>query len=330
MSFSSDVKDELELQVNPARHCMIAELAAIVSMCGNVKITANNKITLKITTENIVVARKSFTLIEKTFNISTDIIIRSNSGNTNKVYNIIVTDNDMALKILQATKLISNDLEIREDFSLASNLVIRNTCCKRAFIRGAFLVAGSISNPEKDYHFEIVVPFAKKAVQLQEIINTFGLEAKIVRRKKNFVIYLKESSQIVDILNIMEAHVALMKLENIRIYKDMRNSINRQVNCETANIEKTVKAATKQIEDIYYIRNSHGFSELSDGLEEIAILRVKHPDASLKELGEMLDPPLSKSGVNHRLRKISRIAEKLRDQKEEISNDKETDWDSDT
>ncbi|NLJ89890.1 MAG: DNA-binding protein WhiA, partial [Clostridiales bacterium] len=297
MSFSSDVKDELELQVNPARHCMIAELAAIVSMCGNVKITANNKITLKITTENIVVARKSFTLIEKTFNISTDIIIRSNSGNTNKVYNIIVTDNDMALKILQATKLISNDLEIREDFSLASNLVIRNTCCKRAFIRGAFLVAGSISNPEKDYHFEIVVPFAKKAVQLQEIINTFGLEAKIVRRKKNFVIYLKESSQIVDILNIMEAHVALMKLENIRIYKDMRNSINRQVNCETANIEKTVKAATKQIEDIYYIRNSHGFSELSDGLEEIAILRVKHPDASLKELGEMLDPPLSKSGV---------------------------------
>lgn len=325
MSFSSDVKDELELQVNPARHCMIAELAAIVSMCGNVKITANNKITLKITTENIVVARKSFTLIEKTFNISTDIIIRSNSGNTNKVYNIIVTDNDMALKILQATKLISNDLEIREDFSLASNLVIRNTCCKRAFIRGAFLVAGSISNPEKDYHFEIVVPFAKKAVQLQEIINTFGLEAKIVRRKKNFVIYLKESSQIVDILNIMEAHVALMKLENIRIYKDMRNSINRQVNCETANIEKTVKAATKQIEDIYYIRNSHGFSELSDGLEEIAMLRVKHPDASLKELGEMLDPPLSKSGVNHRLRKISRIAEKLRDQKEEISNDKETD-----
>lgn len=325
MSFSSDVKDELELQVNPARHCMIAELAAIVSMCGNVKITANNKITLKITTENIVVARKSFTLIEKTFNISTDIIIRSNSGNTNKVYNIIVTDNDMALKILQATKLISNDLEIREDFTLASNLVIRNTCCKRAFIRGAFLVAGSISNPEKDYHFEIVVPFAKKAVQLQEIINTFGLEAKIVRRKKNFVIYLKESSQIVDILNIMEAHVALMKLENIRIYKDMRNSINRQVNCETANIEKTVKAATKQIEDIYYIRNSHGFSELSDGLEEIAILRVKHPDASLKELGEMLDPPLSKSGVNHRLRKISRIAEKLRDQKEEISNDKETD-----
>ncbi|NLJ91335.1 MAG: DNA-binding protein WhiA, partial [Clostridiales bacterium] len=132
-------------------------------------------------------------------------------------------------------------------------------------------------------------------------------------------------SQIVDILNIMEAHVALMKLENIRIYKDMRNSINRQVNCETANIGKTVKAASKQIEDINFIRNNHSFSKLSEGLEEIAILRVKHPDASLKELGEMLDPPLSKSGVNHRLRKISRMADKLRDQKEEISNDKETD-----
>ncbi len=325
MSFSSDVKDELELQLNTARHCRIAELAAIVSMCGHVKISANNKLILKIHTENIVVARKSFTLIQKTFNISTEIIIRSNSGNTNKVYNLIVTDHEMALKILQACKLISHDFEIREDFSISNNMVIRNTCCKRAFIRGAFLVAGSISNPKKDYHFEIVVPFDRKAVQLQEIINTFGLEAKIVRRKKNFVIYLKESSQIVDILNIMEAHVALMKLENIRIYKDMRNSINRQVNCETANIGKTVKAASKQIEDINFIRNNHSFSKLSEGLEEIAILRVKHPDASLKELGEMLDPPLSKSGVNHRLRKISRIADKLRDQKEEISNDKERD-----
>lgn len=325
MSFSSDVKDELAAQVNLARHCQIAELAAIISLCGHVKITANNRLVLKIHTENIVVARKSFTLIQKTFNINTEIIIKSNIGNTNKIYNILVEDHDVAIKILQATKLIDHNLEVKEDFSLDSNLAIQNTCCKRAFIRGAFLVAGSISNPEKDYHFEIVVPFAKKAVQLQEIINTFGLEAKIIRRKKNYVIYLKESSQIADVLNIMEAHVALMKLENARIYKDVRNSINRQVNCETANIGKTVKAATKQIDDINYIRSNKSFSNLSEGLEEIAILRVEHPDATLKELGEMLEPPLGKSGVNHRLRKISRIADKLRDQKEDVSNVKERD-----
>ncbi len=152
-------------------------------------------------------------------------------------------------------------------------------------------------------------------------MTTFNLEAKIIQRKKNFVIYLKESSQIVDVLNVMEAHVALMKLENVRIYKDMRNSINRQVNCETANIGKTVKAATKQIEDINFIINNKSISSLSEGLEEIAILRVTHPDATYKELGDMLDPPLGKSGVNHRLRKISRIADSLREQKEEVGYD---------
>ena len=134
-----------------------------------------------------------------------------------------------------------------------------------------------------------------------------------MQRKKHYVVYLKEGSQIVDILNVMEAHVALMEFENIRIMKDMRNSVNRKVNCETANINKTVSAAVRQTEDIKYIQDTVGFDKLPEGLKDVALTRLTYPDATLKELGTLLENPVGKSGVNHRLRKLSEIAEKLRD-----------------
>ncbi len=155
-----------------------------------------------------------------------------------------------------------------------------------------------------------------KAEQLRAIMATFDIEAKIIRRKRYFVVYIKEGSQIVDILNVMEAHVALMNLENVRILKEMRNSVNRRVNCETANINKTVSAAVKQVEDITYIRDTVGFGKLAEGLEEIALKRLEHPEATLKELGLMLNPPVGKSGVNHRLRKLGSIAEAIREEKQ--------------
>ena len=203
-----------------------------------------------------------------------------------------------------------------ENLNVVQNVVIQQSCCRRAFIRGAFLASGSLSDPEKFYHFEIVCATEEKAKQLQGIIATFDLEAKIVKRKRYYIVYIKEGSQIVDILNVMEAPVALMELENIRILKDMRNSVNRQVNCETANINKTVSAAVKQIEDIEYIRDTIGLENLPENLEEIARERVERPEATLKELGEALDPPVGKSGVNHRLRKLCDIAEQLRDRSE--------------
>lgn len=159
-------------------------------------------------------------------------------------------------------------------------------------MRGAFLAAGSISDPERSYHFEIVCTAEAKAHQLQDIIKTFGMEAKIVMRKKYYVVYIKEGSQIADILKVMEAPISLMELENIRILKEMRGSVNRQVNCETANINKTVSAAVKQIEDIVYIRDTIGFEGLPENLEEIAKARLERPEATLKELGEGLDPPV--------------------------------------
>lgn len=195
-------------------------------------------------------------------------------------------------------------------------MVVQNTCCRRAFIRGAFLASGSISDPEKFYHFEIVCATNAKAEQLKELIATFDIEAKIVVRKKYYVVYIKEGSQIVDILNVMEAPVALMELENIRILKEMRNSVNRQVNCETANINKTVSAAVKQMDDIRYIQTTIGLDGLPDNLREMALVRLELPDATLKELGEALNPPVGKSGVNHRLRKLGILADDLRERSE--------------
>ena len=158
----------------------------------------------------------------------------------------------------------------------------------------------------------------EKAQQIQKIMRCFALDAKIVSRKKSFVVYLKEGAQIVDVLNVMEAHQSLMELENIRILKDMRNTVNRKVNCETANINKTVNAAVRQVEDIQLISRTIGFESLSDGLAQIARLRLQYPDATLKELGMMLNPQVGKSGVNHRLRKLSEIADELRENKEEL------------
>ncbi len=313
MSFSSKVKEELSRQFSPARHCQIAEIAAIISLCGRIQISEREQYRLKIHTENIAVARKYFTLLKKTFNIKADISIRQGiEKHKSRTYTVCISAHEDALRVLQAAKLLDRYGNVEENMSLAQNVVIMRNCCKRAFIRGAFLVAGSVSDPEKFYHFEIACTEYAKAFQLQGLILTFGLDAKIVRRKKYFVVYIKEGSQIVDILNVMEAPLALMELENIRIVKEMRGSVNRQVNCETANINKTVSAAVRQMEDIALIKDILGFDKLPDNLREIAELRLLRPEATLKELGETLDPPVGKSGVNHRLRKLSGMAEKLR------------------
>lgn len=319
MSFSSDVKNELSKHISSARHCQIAEIAAITAMCTEFIQSQEGKFSIKISTENESVIRKYFTLLKKTFNISSENIINHlesyKKGNT---YSILINETESS-KILQTLKMLDTN-KIKRD-ELVDSLIIQQTCCKRTFIRGAFLASGSISAPEKFYHFEIVCESLPKAVQLQNIINTFDVDAKIIKRKKYFVVYIKEGTHIVDILNIMEAHVSLMELENVRILKEMRNSVNRQVNCETANLNKTVEAAVKQIRDIEFIRDTIGLSSLSPGLSEIAHVRLENPDMNLKDLGMLLSPPVGKSGVNHRLRKLSEMTEILRNTREDYQND---------
>ena len=254
MSFSGKVKEELSRQISTARHCQIAEIAAILSVCGQVSISANDHFCVTVHTENVSVARKYFTLVEKTFNIEAVIHVRKNVYlKKSNVYRVEVPSHEDTVRILQATKFMSPEQEIADDLSVMSRLVIQKECCKRAFLRGTFLAAGSISDPEKGYHLEIVCSTMERAEQIQSIMKEFELDARIVTRKKNQVVYLKEGSQIVDFLGVVEAGSALMNLENIRIRKEISNNINRKVNCETANIGKTVSAAVKQIEDIRYI-----------------------------------------------------------------------------
>ena len=315
MSFSGKVREELAGNISTARHCRIAELAAFIGMCGTIAVNSFDQYSIKIHSENFLVARKVFTLIEKTFNIKVDVSIRRNIKRQNATYSVVVRRHEDAVRILQAVKMAGGNADYISDLRPFSPLVIQQTCCRRAFLRGAFQASGSMSDPSKSYHFEIVCNSQAAAGQIQEIMDGFGLDAKIVQRKKAYVVYLKEGSRIVDVLNVMEAHVALMELENVRILKEMRNSVNRKVNCETANINKTVSAAVKQVEDITYLRDTVGFDHLPDNLAEAALARLEHPDATLKELGETLDPPVGKSGINHRLRRLSEIAEKVRQER---------------
>ena len=182
---------------------------------------------------------------------------------------------------------------------------------RRAYIQGAFLGSGSVANPEKQYHLEFVTHTEAYAEALCDLLGHYRLKGKIIGRKGSYIVYFKEGEQIVDILNILGAHNALLETENIRIVKDMRNTVNRLVNCETANLSKTVNAAVRQMQAIRHIKRTVGLNRLPDNLRQVAELRLEYPDSTLKELGEMMDPPLGKSGINHRLRRIESIAEEI-------------------
>ena len=287
MSFSSEVKTEMAKHLGKSRHCQIAELAALIAFEGRIPAAES---------ENRLLMQKYQLLLAELFHIEE------------------IHTEEEARSVFSTVKMYNDATGEAEPEDTVKGLLIQQSCCKRAYIRGAFLAGGSISDPNKSYHFEIVCRSIPQAEQLRDVINSFDMDAKIVARKKYQVVYLKEGSQIVDILNIMEAHVALMNLENVRILKEMRNSVNRKVNCETANISKTVNAAVKQLADIEYIRETAGLSYLPENLKEMALLRLEYPDAPLAELGTYLNPPVGKSGVNHRLRRISEMADSLRQQ----------------
>lgn len=299
MSFSGKVKEELAAHVSSARHCQLAELAALLLYNGSVCDGGRH---LCLDTENEAVARKCFTLLKKTFNIET--VMRGRHR--------LVPDDETERRVTEALYLAREEDGKILLTETVNAMLIKHSCCARAWLRGAFLSVGSMSDPKKSYHLEFVCGGKAQAVQLREVLSEFQIEARIIERKKYQVVYLKEGEGIVELLNVMGAHVSLMELENMRILKEMRNSINRRVNCETANISKTVTAAGRQIEDILLIRDRYGFENLPDNLRQMAEVRLEYPDAALKELGGYLEPVVGKSGVNHRLRRLSEIADKIR------------------
>lgn len=312
MSFSQTVKSELSKASSQARHCQIAELAAILQFCAEI-IEETDGQRLLIRTENVHVATKSFQLLKKLFHVPPSIVIsRTRPQKKTPLYSVATISSVQTQKLFQMLKIDGEKLgACALHFEIDARL-LKNSCCNRAYLRGAYLAIGSMSDPDKSYHLEYVCRSELEAQALAKVFAIFDLNAKIVQRKKYYVVYFKEGEQIVDLLNIMEAHKALMELENARILKDMRNSINRRVNCETANIAKTATAASKQTEDILFLQKHYGFQNLPDNLRQMAELRLSYPEATLKELSELTDPPMGKSGVNHRLRKLSQLAEKIR------------------
>lgn len=317
MSFSLRAKNELCHIGDQPTCCILAELAALIQICGSIHLGGRQGVTLRINTENPAIARRIFLLLKEQYNIQAEIMVRKNQRlRKNNNYYLATSNNLQTMKVLEDTGIIQG--QNRKNLWINRSIdpsIVKKRCCKRSYIRGAFLGGGSVSNPEKIYHLEIVTRNESYANSLKSLINEFDLSSKTIARKNNFVVYLKEGDDIVNFLNIIGAHGALLDLENIRIYKGMRNNINRIVNCETANLGKTIDAAVRQIESIKYIKDFYGLSKLSPSLREIAELRLKNPEASLKELGEMLDPPIGKSGVNHRLRKLDKMAEEIKNKR---------------
>ncbi|MDX9918235.1 MAG: DNA-binding protein WhiA [Gudongella sp.] len=314
MSFSSQTKNELSRMEIEDDCCALAELSALVRMNGSIQLASEKQINLRFTTENAAIARRIFSILKLLYQTEIEVMVRRNRQlKKNNSYLIVIHDKEISRKILSDVGFIKEDMSNLFDptYSIPEEIISKR-CCRRSYIRGSFLGGGSLSNPEKTYHLEFVTNREEHAENLRDIINSFGLSSKIIQRKENFVVYIKEGEQIVDILNIIGAHQALLKLEDIRVLKDVRNNINRIVNCETANLEKTIEASIRQKESIELISRKMGLGRLPDNLREIAELRLSYPDASLKEIGELANPPLGKSGVNHRFRKIEEIAEEIR------------------
>ena len=307
MSFASETKKELT-QLDPKDCCARAELAALIRMNGSLSVS-NREFSLDVPTENAAIARRIYLLIKSAFGYHTELLVRKKMRlKKNNVYIVRVKQN--ALKLLEELEIIGEGFSINRT---ANRDFYKRTCCKRAYLRGAFLAGGSVNHPDTSYHLEISSLYEEHTESLGDMMNSFSLHAKTLERKKGSIVYIKEAEKITDFLNLIGAHRALLFFEDIRIMKDMRNSVNRLVNCDTANLNKTVGAAMRQVENIRYIEREVGLDVLPEKLREVAELRVKHQDMTLKELGEAVEgKPISKSGINHRLRKIDEIADKLR------------------
>lgn len=308
MSFASEIKKELTA-IEGDMCCGHAELAALVRMNGSISVS-NQVYMLDIQTENAAIARRIYTLIKAVYAFPVELLVRKKMKlKKNNVY-IVRLKKDVR-------HLLENLGILQENHAFVhgiSKRYLEKKCCRKAYLRGAFLAGGSINNPEtSSYHLEIFNLYKDHNDAVCNLLKSFHLRARKLERKKGYISYIKEAEKITEFLSIIGAHNALFKFEDVRIVRDMRNSVNRLVNCETANLNKTIGAAFRQIENIKLIENTVGLDVLPEKLQEIAILRVQHQDVSLKELGELVaSGKISKSGVNHRLKKIDDYAEKIR------------------
>ena len=308
MSFASEVKKELTTLEVHREHAK-AELAALIRMNGSLSIQ-NQQFILNVQTENAAIARRIYSLLKDHYNVRSELLVRRRMKlKKNNVY---------IVRLKQETKDVLDDLSILEGMMVHSHVsddIMGNSQKMRSYLRGAFMASGSVNNPETSrYHLEIYSTYEEHNQDICDMLNYYDLNARTLERRNGYISYLKGAEHIADFLTLIGATNSMLKFEDVRIVRDMRNSVNRIVNCETANMNKMIDAASKQIENIEFIEARVGLSALPEKLQEIANLRIENPEVSLKELGEMVPSGvISKSGINHRIRKINEFAEKLRE-----------------
>jgi len=320
MSFTSDTKKELTQLEPDKKCCMLAEIAGFLRFAGSIVIS-EGKMDIKVSTENPAVARLFITMIKSYFGAKSSLSIGEAAPlSKGRSYELVIGSEMNAEQILREVGILG----VKEGGNYITDGIdpslTKKRCCKKAMIRGIFLAAGSISDPDKGYHLEIVCAGETMARDVKKLINSFGLKAKYVFRKSRYVVYIKECEQIIDFLNILGAHGQLFRFENVRITKELRNKTNRISNCDNANFDRTLNAAQKQLADIRAIEHAGSFNLLPPKLRETALLRIANPELSLAELAEIFHPPLKKSGLNHRLKKLEMAANQIRESKG-IKND---------
>ena len=307
MSFSSGIREELSRLVPEEQDLKIAELSAALCFAGRLREEEGEPV-LTISAERVSPVRKYFTLLKKAIKIEDSLFVLKRGS----AYTAELNGREPVEEVFGACRLLKRE---GGRLFLRSRGLLIDDGRRRAFLRGAFLACGTVSDPEKSYHLEFVCPDEEKAELLRSLLQGLGMDPGVVTRKRSEVVYLKGSDDIVDLLGAMGAVSALMKMENVRILKEMRNSVNRQVNCETANLSKTVDASFRQVQDIEYLKEAGALDTLPEPLKEAALVRLANPEIPLKELGGLLPVPVGKSGMNHRLRKLSEYAEQLRGEK---------------
>lgn len=300
MSFSNDVKNELSRLETNEVCCDKAELLGVLRMSGAIVIRGMN-IGIHFSTENAALARRVLQILKNNYQVQTEVVItRSRRLKKNNRYQVRVLPAPQVNIAMTELQLLSIESDLK-------NPLLTKQCCKRAFLRGAFLGGGSISRPSSDYHLEMVTGNEDFARSIIKVMHTFSMKAKLTDRKNDYIVYLKDGESITNFLRVIGAHNSMMELENARVLKEMRNNVNRRVNCETANLGKVVKAAVRQVNCIKFIDEHMGLSELPEALQQTALLRLEYPEASLNELVEY-SGGIGKSGINHRLKKLQEMA----------------------
>ena len=308
MSFSQDTKNELVKIKNVSTSAALCELMGCVAFGGRLR-REKGVLSLTIVTENPKTARRIYQLIKDTVGVTSKVKISKTSNG--KAFYTVAIENDEAISLMMALDFIKKPSDVNYLSSFRINTeYIDKSARQKAFLRGVFLTSGTVMSPEKKYHMEFATPSYGLHNDLYVVMKDMGLSPRVVVRSSNMVIYFKNSEEIADILTLMGAYKVLMDFHNTKILKEIRNNVNRTMNCEAANLQKMVDASMEQVNAINKIIEVGKFETLPENLKEIARLRLEYRDHSLKELGEMLDPPLGKSGVNHRLRKLQEIAEK--------------------